>query len=534
MDGKERDQLLLRLIEGLPLLASITGGFATVTDGEGKRIKTFDSNGNELKEYEGTVYELAKRSYREQRALIGESQIAEGAQAWVLPVGPYVISCSNVEKVDREQRLKDALEKALPLIARVAGGEAVLFDREGKRLSSYNADGTVNKKFLHKVSEAAKKAMELNEPVIGESFSYPGAMAVRIPITADYGFGFNNELTAQKNSKLYEEVKKFQYARYNFSDIIAQSEKMKELIELARHVARGMSTILIYGETGTGKELLAQSIHNESERRNKPFIAINCGAIPSSLIESNLFGYVEGAFTGAKKGGSPGVFEQANEGTIFLDEISEMELNLQAKLLRVLQEREVTRIGGNKPIPINVRVIASTNKDLAKMVQEGKFRSDLYFRLNVVQLKVPPLRERVSDIPYLAMHFIRKYNSLLGKYVLDISEEALDVLKKYPWPGNVRELQNCIEHAINMVKDEQKLLLTHLPLYILHSVKADCEPSPGPASRETLETILARTEKEIIEKTLQEVDYKKKEAARLLGISTTTLWRKMVQYGLQK
>src|SRR5690606_25568031 len=193
-------------------------------------------------------------------------------------------------------------------------------------------------------------------------------MAVRIPITRDYGVGFNNELAAKKNIKLYEEVKKFQYARYNFDDIIGPSEVMQRVIDLGRHVARGMSTILIYGETGTGKELFAQAIHNESERCHKPFVAINCGAFPASLIESSLFGYVEGAFTGAKRGGAPGIFEQAQEGTIFLDEISEMELNLQAKLLRVLQEKEVTRIGGNKPIPVDVRVLASTNKDLEQMV----------------------------------------------------------------------------------------------------------------------------------------------------------------------
>ena len=479
MDRGQRERLFARLCEALPLLASITGGFATVTDEEGRRIKTVDSSGRELKEYAGTVYELAAQSYRENRALIGESQIVQGAQAWVLPLGPYVISCSNVEKVKREQGLQRALEKALPLIARVAGGEAVLFDREGRRLASYNPDGTVNKEFLHKVSEAAKRAMELHEPVIGESMSYPGAMAVRIPITRDYGVGFNNELAAKKNIKLYEEVKKFQYARYNFDDIIGPSEVMQRVIDLGRHVARGMSTILIYGETGTGKELFAQAIHNESERCHKPFVAINCGALPASLIESSLFGYVEGAFTGAKRGGAPGIFEQAQEGTIFLDEISEMELNLQAKLLRVLQEKEVTRIGGNKPIPVDVRVLASTNKDLEQMVREGKFRSDLYFRLNVVQLKIPPLRERASDIPHLVMHFIRKYNALLGKYVTDIEEEALAILMQYSWPGNVRELQNCIEHAINMVKDEQKIAVGHLPSYLRRHLREQGEGGRG-------------------------------------------------------
>ena len=524
-----RRDLLSVLVEALPLLASVTGGFATLTDKEGKRIRTINTHGQEMLEFRDTTFDLARQSALEMKPFVGPSQIMDGAQAWVVPVGDYVISCSNVERIQREYGLQKAMEKALPLIARVAGGEAVIFDQQGVRVSSYNPDGTVNQRFLNKISQAAQRAMSINEPVIGESTSFEGAMAVRIPITQNFGFGFNNESSAKKHKKLMDEVKKFQYARYNFSDIIGDSEAMQQAVSQAERIAMSGSTVLISGETGTGKELFAQSIHNASERQNKPFVAINCGAIPSALIESNLFGYVEGAFTGAKKGGSPGAFEQADGGTIFLDEISEMEISLQTKLLRVLQEREVTRIGGAKPVRINVRVIASTNKDLEEMIREHKFRSDLYFRLNVVQIKVPPLRERIEDIPALVYHFIRKYDVLLGKNVTAVSDEVLEILKTHGWPGNVRELQNYIEHALNMVQyDESKILPHHLPSHIRQEQnQLNREETGRLIGRLTLEQILLQTEKVAIEEALIAAKYKKKQAAVLLGVSTTTLWRRM-------
>lgn len=527
--GMQTRDTLTILLEALPLVASVTGGFATVTDRDGKRIRTINSQGQELAALQDTTFELARQSARQMKAMIGPSQIIDGADAWVIPVDNYVLSCSNVERIQREHSLQKSLEKALPLIAKVAGGEAVIFDREGRRLASYNPDGNVNQRYLNKISEAAKKAMNLNEPVIGESMSFEGARAVRIPITDNFGVGFNNESSARKHKQLIDEVKKFQYARYSFQDIIGDSEAMRQVVEQAERIAVSGSTVLIYGETGTGKELFAQSIHNASERQDKPFVAINCGAIPPTLIESSLFGYVDGAFTGAKKGGSPGAFEQADQGTIFLDEISEMEISMQTKLLRVLQEREVTRIGGSKPVRINVRVIASTNKDLEALIQEQKFRSDLYYRLNVVQIKVPPLKERISDIPALANNFIRKYNGLLGKNVKRIREDVLDILKDYSWPGNVRELQNYIEHALNMVQNDESMILPqHLPARLRQEVGGLSREETGEMiGRMTLEQILMASERIAIEAALAAAKYKKKETAQLLGISTTTLWRRM-------
>lgn len=245
-------------------------------------------------------------------------------------------------------------------------------------------------------------------------------------------------------------------AKYNMESIPGDSLPVKEAKKVAEKMAKSSSTVLITGESGTGKEIFAQAIHNQSPRRNGPFIAVNCSALAPSLLESELFGYEEGAFTGAKKGGKIGLFEMANQGTIFLDEIGELPYELQAKLLRVLMEREVMRIGGVDLISIDVRVIAATNKDLLKRIAEGQFREDLYYRLNVLPLSLPPLRQRRSDIPVLASAFLKEFG---GEKAL--SAEILQVLIRYPWPGNIRELHNCIEYMYQL--SEEEILLTDIP-----------------------------------------------------------------------
>ena len=237
--------------------------------------------------------------------------------------------------------------------------------------------------------------------------------------------------------------------RYCFDKIIGEDDSFVKIIEYAKKIADSNSTILIMGESGTGKELFSQSIHNYSCRSNYPMIAINCGAIPEQLIESELFGYEDGAFTGAKKGGNPGKFELADGGTILLDEIGEMPLDMQVKLLRVLEEGFITRLGGKRTLPVDVRIIASTNKDLEKEVESGKFRKDLYYRLNVLPLYVPALRERKGDIRILTDHFMNKISKDLNKKMVNITEENLGLMERYDWPGNIRELQNVIELMIN-------------------------------------------------------------------------------------
>lgn len=244
--------------------------------------------------------------------------------------------------------------------------------------------------------------------------------------------------------------------RITFEDIISKSNAVKKLKAEAGRFAAGNSTILITGESGTGKELFARAIHTNSQRANHPFITVNCGAIPETLIESELFGYEKGAFTGASSRGKLGKFELANQGTIFLDEIGTMPIYLQIKLLRVIQNREIERVGGTETIPIDVRIIAATNSNLEEMVRDGKFRQDLYYRLNVIPLSIPPLRSRKEDISILSYHFLEKYNKLLNKNISRIDENMIVLLENYSWPGNVRELENVIEYAVNFTLPEEK------------------------------------------------------------------------------
>ncbi|KQL48755.1 transcriptional regulator [Brevibacillus choshinensis] len=250
-------------------------------------------------------------------------------------------------------------------------------------------------------------------------------------------------------------------AKYQFDDIYGESATFQQVIQIARKIARSNSTVLLLGETGTGKELLAQAIHNASPRRREPFVGVNFAAISESLLESELFGYEEGAFTGARKGGHIGWFELAHKGTIFLDEIGDASGAIQNRLLRVLQERQIMRVGGNKVIPTDIRVIAATNQDLQRMVQEGTFRADLYYRLNILPIHLPPLRKRPEDIPWLVDHFVKKYSFDLRRPPFTLSNETMKALLDYDWPGNIRELENVVEYMAHIVDDEA--YVCHLP-----------------------------------------------------------------------
>lgn len=307
-----------------------------------------------------------------------------------------------------------------------------------------------------------------------------------------------------------------------FPQIIGESSKMRELKEVAQRVAPSNATLIIEGASGTGKELFARAIHQSSNRKNYAFIAINCGAIPENLLESELFGYEEGAFTGAQRGGKLGKFELAHKGTIFLDEIGDMPLHLQVKLLRVLQERCVERVGGSRLIPIDVRVIAATHQNLEKLVVTGEFREDLYYRLHVIPLMIPPLCERKDDIPLLAQSFLNHYCRLLGKAVLSMTPDVYDCLKKYTWPGNVRELGNVIEYVSTMAVGDV-VTLDMLPRRI---------GNPMPLHNKIQSLKIVDLEREAITKALaiaSEMGHKD-EAAKLLGISRATLYRKIREY----
>lgn len=314
-------------------------------------------------------------------------------------------------------------------------------------------------------------------------------------------------------------------AKYTLQDIKSVSAAMHELKQKVKSVASGDISVLIRGESGTGKELFAHSIHILSPRSHQPFIKVNCGAIPEHLLESELFGYEEGAFTGAKKGGKKGKFVLAHGGTIFLDEIGDMPLNMQVKLLRVLQEKEVEPVGSLKPIPVDVRVIAATNRPLEKMIEEKRFREDLFYRIHVVPFKIPPLRERPEDIPYLTDYFLGKISRRAGKRVTTIDEEVRRVFDRYHWPGNLRELENVVEAAVHLT-DGERITLSSLP----ESLTGDPKVLIGQLS---LKGILEETEKRILERTLEQFHHDKLEAAKALGISKSSMYEKIKKYRLE-
>lgn len=317
---------------------------------------------------------------------------------------------------------------------------------------------------------------------------------------------------------------------YTLDDIIGLSDEIKTIKSRIASIAPSNSTVLIRGESGTGKELVARVIHSLSPRRNGPFTAINCCAIPDTLLESELFGYEGGAFTGAKRGGKAGKFELANGGTLFLDEIGDMPLHLQAKLLRVLQERVVERIGTNHSIPLDVRIIAATNQDLEEKVKNGEFREDLFYRINVIPLVIPPLRERRSDILPLCFYFIDKFNRIFGKTVRGVEDDFEKAILEYNWPGNVRELENAIEYAMNFERGQQ-LSAESLPQRIQKARSCVREQSDY-----LLDAHIKNLERDLILQALKKYGYSaegKLEAARALGISRATFYRKAKELGIR-
>ncbi|WP_053362990.1 sigma-54-dependent Fis family transcriptional regulator [Bacillus sp. FJAT-27251] len=314
--------------------------------------------------------------------------------------------------------------------------------------------------------------------------------------------------------------------KYKLSNIVGQSPSYQKAIDKVKKYSQVDSTVLLTGETGVGKEVFAHLIHSSSKRCDGPFVAVNCAAIPKNLLESELFGYVDGAFTGARKGGKTGLFELAHQGTIFLDEIGELAESVQAQLLRVLQEGEVMRIGDERVIPINIRVIAASNRDFEQMVEEGRFRADLYYRLNILDIMIPPLRERIEDIPPLCSHFIEELLPNIQKEVEGFEPDAMAILKSYHWPGNIRQLRNIVERSMILSTgkfiDKETVMMAGGKDF---SSLLSRQPSSG---KEALENgKLQEYEREYILDVLRQVNGNKTEAAKILGIGRTTLWRKI-------
>lgn len=318
--------------------------------------------------------------------------------------------------------------------------------------------------------------------------------------------------------------------RFSVEGIIGSSSAMQDILKILKKVCAGNSTILIYGESGTGKELIAKAIHYNSPRKDKAFMAVNCAAIPETLLESELFGYEKGAFTGANTM-KAGLFEAADKGTIFLDEVAELPFTLQAKLLRVLQEKEVRRIGGKNNIKVDARIIAATNKRLEDEIKKGRFREDLFYRLNVISFKLPALRDRSEDIPELTQHFIKKHSEANAKKINGISRDAMAILINYPWPGNVRQLESVIERAILFSDDGSAIKADLLPLEVTQKIypagKIDFDIPREGISFEELE-------KELLVKAMQKSDWVIAKAAQLLGMSYRTLQYRLNKFGIKR
>lgn len=376
--------------------------------------------------------------------------------------------------------------------------------------------------------KTGKTVLVTGNPVLSENGKLVGVVTNGRDITELYRLRQEVKKAKGLSQHYQKEIFKSQYSG-DEEDYIVASHKMEKVFNLIKKIAQVESTVLVVGESGVGKEIAVRQIHRHSPRCDRPYISINCAAIPENLLESELFGYESGSFTGASSKGKMGIFELADKGTLFLDEIGELPFYLQAKLLRVIQEREIVRVGGVKPIPIDVRLITATNRDLWKMVSERQFREDLYYRLNVVQVRIPPLRERKEEIPAYAEYFIGLLNK---KYKLNkqLDSELIKVLMAYDWPGNIRELRNALEQAYVTSADEFITDIKLGPNQEIHSV--DIPAKSGDFSNLSLKDSLQRYEKKLIEAALAK-HITTRKAAAALGVSQATVWRKAKQYGIE-
>ena len=374
---------------------------------------------------------------------------------------------------------------------------------------------------------ALRYTMETGKPIVSMSIQITNNKGIKVPVSIstavlrDKQGKFVGGVEAIRDLSLVEQLRKELDARHTFEDILSKSPKMQHIFELIPTIAESESTVLITGESGTGKGLIAQAIHNQSPRAGNPFITVNCGAIPDTLLESELFGYKAGAFTDARRN-KAGRFVLAQGGTIFLDEIGDVSPAIQAKLLRVLQDKVFEPLGGVQSIKAEVRIITATNMNLRELVEDGRFRTDLYYRINVFRLELPPLRERMEDIPLLVNHFIAKFSALKGKEISGVSPEALAILMRHEYPGNVRELENIIEHAFVLCAGGM-IQPDHLP--------DELQPRTRIARRETMD-LLSEYEKDLILSALQKNRWNRLRTAKDLGIHKTTLFRKIRKLGI--
>jgi transcriptional regulator, propionate catabolism operon regulatory protein len=455
-----------------------------------------------------------------------------------------VVEAVNAACVIRNERTKAELFKIIlenakeAIIAVDRKGIITAFNKAAYKALNIKQIKEVNGHQINKVLPGLdlSKVIKNGEEEIGVIDTINDIMIVsnRVPIKAGtYKAGavitFQNVDKIQEiESKIRKELNnKGLIAKYSFGNIVGNSAVLNKAIQTAFKYSQVDSNILIIGETGTGKELFAQSIHNASNRSLEAFVAVNCAALPENLLESELFGYVEGAFSGAAKGGKVGLFELAHKGTIFLDEVSEIPINLQAKLLRVLQEREIRKIGDHKVMPIDVRIICASNMDLEEKVRESKFRQDVLYRLNVLNLRIPPLRERSDDIEHLSKYFIEKYCRKFNKFTPELTSEAIDILKSYKWTGNIRELRNICERLV-VFSESEYITGEDFQGLLNNSDGADVKSEQRYTENVPKElSITSENDVDAILKLMQSINFNKTEAAKILGISRTTLWRRL-------
>lgn len=422
-------------------------------------------------------------------------------------------------------------------------GKIVLVNKAYTRITGMSAEYVIGKMATVDIAEGSSLHMEvarIREPVFNAKLKVgPGKKDVIVNVTPllvkgkfKGSVGVIHDISEiERLAKELEDARRllrYVKAKYTFDDIAGSSPLMKIAKEQARKVSRTRATVLLNGQSGTGKELFAHAIHNSSDRRDANFISVNCAALPETLLESELFGYVEGAFTGAIRGGKKGLLQEANGGTVFLDEVGKMNLSVQSKFLRFLQDHEIKPVGGNKSVKLDVRIIAATNLELDKLVEEGRFLSDLYYRLNVVPIVIPALKNHPEDIPEIVHTIIMRLNQEYGRMVERIEPAALNLLQKHDWPGNVRELENVIGRAIiNMEPDEHIIKTSHLQGLSVVSERRDLLPEGD------LEKMMSDYEKRVIVAALDKNDWNKTATAKELGISIRNLYYKIERYGIR-
>lgn len=374
---------------------------------------------------------------------------------------------------------------------------------------------------------ALRETFKTGRPVVNKTIFIINSSGRRIPISVSTALLMDQDgqiiggVETFRDLSAIEELRRQLEKKYSFQDIISQNSEMMEIFEILPSIAESDSTVLIEGESGTGKELIARAIHNLSHRKEKPIVTVNCGALPDTLLESELFGYKAGAFTGANKD-KPGRFARADEGSIFLDEIADVSPALQARLLRVIQERTYEPLGATESVRADVRIITASNRNLDKLVKAGEFREDLFYRINVIQIKLPPLRERKEDIPLLVDHFISRFSKLKSKLITGISPDVLSILMNHDYPGNIRELENIIEHAFVLCRGS---------IIDVNDLAENLRPAKGKPSAQS--SSLSDLEAGFITEALRKNNWNRAKTAAELGIHKTTLWRKMKRLGIR-